>query len=80
MKKKYLYVILGLIIVVFITSFFPPFRVLYLIFWGYLDRQTLPTVDGPENPNLIRDTQGYIVYNVPVGGIKAIALPSHSFL
>jgi len=48
MKKKYLYVILGLIIVVFITSFFPPFRVLYLIFWGYLDRQTLPTVDGPK--------------------------------
>lgn len=80
MKRKYVYAMLALIIVVFITSLFPPFRILYLNLFGYLGRQTLPTVDGPENLTLIRNTQGYIVYNVPVGGIKAISLPSMSEL
>jgi len=37
---------------------------------------SLPTVDGPESTRLLNATTGYLLEELPRGGIKAIALPS----
>jgi len=68
MKKKIIYVVLGLtaIIIGYYT-----FTIL-----GLINRPSIPTVNGPEATYLLNATQGYIVYDVPVGGLKAVVLPS----
>lgn len=40
------------------------------------ERSSIPTIDGPEATHLINKTKGYIIYDFPVGGIKATSLPN----
>lgn len=47
-----------------------------LIGVGLIGRPSSPTVDGPEATHLLSATQGYIIYDVPVGGISGISIPS----
>jgi hypothetical protein len=60
MKKNIIYTIFGLVSIIISCN----------------TRPSIPTVRGPEATSLLSSSQGYIVYPVPVGGIKAIALPS----
>jgi len=47
-----------------------------LIGTGVIGRPSIPTVNGPEATQLVSATQGHIIYDVPVGGISGISLPS----
>jgi hypothetical protein len=67
MKKKIIYTILGVITIIVGCNIFT--------ILGFINRPSIPTVNGPEATNLLSATHGYIVYDVPVGGIKAVALP-----
>lgn len=47
-----------------------------LIGMGLIGRPSFPTVDSNEATHLLSETQGYIIYDVPVGGISGLSIPS----
>jgi hypothetical protein len=61
-KKHYLFLSFFLILIIFMLS------------CSNSPAKDFPTVDGPEAENLLIGTQGYIAYDFPVGGMKAISL------